>query len=153
MAKGGARSRSGPPPDPNALRRERDSGEWIELPKAGRDGPPPAFPLPKPLKAELELWGELWSMPQAIMWAKQRQELEVAQYVRRFVEGTQRGATVAAGTLVRQLGDSLGLTTPGLRAARWKIVDDVANADRTPIRGSATSMRDRLRVVSADGGA
>ena len=140
MPKGGARTRSGPAPDPTALARERDAGEWIELPKAGRQGPVPVWPLTKPLKAESDLWAKLWTMPQAIVWERQRQEDEVAQYVRRFVEGTARGATVASGTLVRQLADSLGLTTPGLRSHRWKIVDDVTT--ETP-----KQFESRLRVV------
>jgi hypothetical protein len=43
--KGGARARSGPAPDPNALRRERDGNTWIDLPAEGRAGPPPEWPL------------------------------------------------------------------------------------------------------------
>jgi hypothetical protein len=43
--KGGARARSGPPPDPQALRRDRDGKNWIVLPAAGRDGPAPEWPL------------------------------------------------------------------------------------------------------------
>lgn len=148
MPKGGARTRSGPAPDPTALARERDAGEWIELPKAGRQGPPPAWPLTKALKAESDLWAKLWTMPQAIVWERQRQEDEVAQYVRRFVEGTARGATVASGTLVRQLADSLGLTTPGLRSHRWKIVDE-ATAE-APKRFSSAADR-RLRAVPTGG--
>jgi hypothetical protein len=46
MARGGARARSGPPPDPNALRRDRkDDAAWIILPAAGRQGDPPEWPL------------------------------------------------------------------------------------------------------------
>jgi hypothetical protein len=46
MASGGARARSGPPPDPDALRRDRKSDpKWITLPAEGRDGPTPEWPL------------------------------------------------------------------------------------------------------------
>ena len=44
MAKG-ASQRSGPPPDPNALHRERDGDTWTTLPKSGREGPIPEWPL------------------------------------------------------------------------------------------------------------
>ena len=46
MASGGARARSGPPKDPDALRRDRKSdAKWKTLPAAGREGPPPEWPL------------------------------------------------------------------------------------------------------------
>lgn len=49
MAKGGARVNSGPPPDPNALRRDRnrdlDKDGWLTLPASGFDGDVPAWPL------------------------------------------------------------------------------------------------------------
>lgn len=42
---------SGPPPDPNALRRERpqDKAGWEMLPAEGRKGRPPDWPLPPDL--------------------------------------------------------------------------------------------------------
>lgn len=148
MAKGGARTRSGPPPDPNALRRERDTGEWIELPAAGRVGARPRWPLSAADAAERRLWSELWTMPQAIIWERQRQFLEVALYVRRLREAERRDSSVALSTLVRQTADSLGLTTPGLRSHRWKIV-----VDTVPGRSVApSSVRDRLRMVPDAGG-
>ena len=46
MASGGARARSGPAPDPNALRRDRkDDAGWSSLPVI-REGDVPEFPLP-----------------------------------------------------------------------------------------------------------
>lgn len=48
MPRGGARLNSGPPPDPNALRRDRrdDKAGWTMLPASGRQGDPPNWPLP-----------------------------------------------------------------------------------------------------------
>jgi hypothetical protein len=46
MAKGGARARPGRP-DPQALRRDRDDGDWTTLPAEGRKGKPPKWPLTK----------------------------------------------------------------------------------------------------------
>lgn len=154
MPKGGARTRSGPPPDPNALRRARDASEWTVLPAAGREGPPPEWPLPTSSRRERDVWAELWTRPQAVVWERQRQHHEVALYVRRLVEAEARGAVVALSTLVRQMADALGLTVPGLRANRWRIEEVEAAAacragQRPPARQRA---RDRLRVV-ADGGA
>lgn len=47
MPRGGARINSGPPPDPNALRRDRkaDKDGWLTLPEEGRKGRAPKFPL------------------------------------------------------------------------------------------------------------
>jgi hypothetical protein len=148
MPKGGARTRSGPPPDPNALRRERDAGEWTELPGEGRLGEPPEWPLAGQSLRERELWRRLWCSPQALMWERYGQELEVALYVRQLERFEQPRSPIILGTLVRQMADSLGLTTPGLRGNRWKIArdepDEQANAPVVPIRPSA---RDRLRAV------
>lgn len=47
MPRGGARANSGPPPDPNALRRDRadDKAGWTLLPAMGREGDTPEWPL------------------------------------------------------------------------------------------------------------
>lgn len=152
MAKGGARTNSGPPPDPNALRRDRDSGpggEWRELAADARlDADPPAWPISKTTAPERRLWVKLWTLPQAVVWEEQRQELEVALYVRRFVEAAERYTPASLSTLVRQLADSLGLTTPGLRSHRWTIVP-TAKASTVPALSS--NVRERLRVVRGDG--
>jgi hypothetical protein len=149
MPKGGARARSGPAPDPNALRRDRDNGDWLDLPAAGREGDPPDWPLSAATARELELWGGEWRRPQAIVWERNGQELEVAMYVRAVVDAESPRASVASRTLVRQLMDSLGLTVPGLLRNRWRIVDQAqapaqAGQQRTGRRGSA---RERLKVV------
>lgn len=147
MAKGGARSRSGPAPDPNALRRDRDEGEWTVLPADGRLGDPPPWPMPVPLERELALWADLWGSPQAIMWERLGQEHIVALYVRRMVEAEAAEAKVNLSTLVRQLADTLGITSPGMRANRWRIevVREAATvADPKP------KARDRFKVIDGD---
>lgn len=149
MPKGGARTRSGPAPDPNALRRDRpaDAAEWVVLPAAGRTGPPPDWPLTEPADRELGIWATLWAKPQAIVWEQQGQQLEVALYVRRLCEAEESGAPAVLTTLVRQLGDSLGISTPGMRANRWRIGETV-EAQPAPRKAAAPrSARDRLRVV------
>lgn len=155
MPKGGARSRSGPAPDPEALRRERDAGEWTILPAEGRQGATPDWPLTEQTDREAELWDRLWEMPQAFMWERCSQEIEVALYVRRLAEAEKPDAFVNLGTLVRQMADSLGLTMPGMRANRWRIErpseDDDAPAGPMPSI-EPTSARARLRAVSGGSG-
>lgn len=148
MAKGGSRIRSGPTPDPEALRRDRDKPAqdgWIDLPAAGRDGPTPEWPLARPTKRELELWEAEWKRPQAIIWERNGQELEVALFVRAVRKAEMATAPVAAGNLVRQMMDNLGVSAPGMLRLRWRIVDEVA-AGRVR-RPRTASARDRLQVV------
>lgn len=142
----GSSSRSGPAPDPNALRRDRDAGEWLVLPAEGRSGPAPEFPLKNLMGREAELWAELWVKPQAVAWERAGLLLEVALFTRRFVEVEQHNAAAIKGTLVRQMMDSLGLTTPGLRSNRWRIeAVEQPKAQQTAPRASS---RSRLTVVA-----
>ena len=154
MPKGGARTRSGPAPDPNALRRERDAGEWTILPAEGRQGATPDWPLTEQSVREAELWESLWRKPQALMWERYGQQFEVALYVRRLAEAEEPGSFVNLSTLVRQMSDSLGLTTPGMRANRWRI--NAAEEAPVPARAgrsapARSTARSRLKVVQGDG--
>ena len=122
MPKGGARARSGQAPDPEALRRERDKpGDWTTLPAEGRAGDPPEFPLADESEREAVLWAREWRRPQAVMWERNGQELEVAMYVRTVALAERRDAPVNARTLVRQQQEALGLSMPGLLRNRWRI--------------------------------
>ena len=144
--KGGARARSGPAPDPNALRRDRkDDAEWTTLPAEGREGDVPEWPLAEPTPRELELWATEWVRPQAVMWEANGQELEVALYVRSVADAESHRAPVASRTLVRQQMDALGLTVPGLRSNRWRIGETADPKTRTKARSSSKS---RLKVVT-----
>ncbi|MFG2165531.1 hypothetical protein [Micromonospora chersina] len=103
---------------------------------------------------EADLWGRLWAKPQALMWERLGQELEVALYVRNLSLAELPGAPVNLGTLVRQYADSLGLTTPGLRANRWRITrDEVAERRDAPAAPARPSSRSRLTVVHGEAGA
>lgn len=152
MPKGGARTRSGPAPDPTALRRERDAGEWTILPAEGRQGATPEWPFEEQSVRETVLWERLWRMPQGLMWERYGQGLEVALYVRRLAEAEKPDSAVVLSTLVRQMADSLGLTTPGLRGNRWRIAaDEPARPTATRKPAARSSARSRLKVVSGDG--
>lgn len=157
MPKGGARAHSGPPPDPNALRRDRDSGEWLVLPAAGRPEKAPEWPLENQTDREAAIWEIEWARPQAVMWEQNSQELEVAMYVRSFATAEQMNATVAARTLVRQQQEALGLSLPGLHRNKWRIEGEPLPPPTPKPRGkkgkakTPRSARSRFKVV--DGGA
>lgn len=136
MTSGGARARSGPGADPNALRRNRkDDKAWVRLPSEGRKGRSPVWPLDLSTKPELELWRRLWRRPQAVMWEKLHLHLQVAAYVRAFLESTRMpefddegkfipGASAGLKTAVLRMEAELGLSTVGMNQLRWLIVDD-----------------------------
>lgn len=147
---GGARGRSGPPPDPMALHRARDSSEWWTLPSQGRTEPAPRWGLTEPSERELEVWGVLWAKPQAVAWERLGLDYEVALYVRSFVEAEIPLSCTPVRTLVKQLGESLGLTIPGLLRNRWKI-GDVETRPTGRKTSGAMGARDRLKVVDGGG--
>jgi hypothetical protein len=158
----GGHARSGPAPDPGALRRDRadDATFWVVLPSEGRAGEPPVWPMSAGSDRELELWRRMWARPQATQWERMQLEYEVATYVRWFVTAEAPGAAVSAGTLVQRLADSLGLTIAGMRANRWKVaVDQVADrraekAEAEPAARPAPSGRSsRARFGVVDGAA
>ena len=173
MPRGGARVNSGPPPDPNALRRDRkeDKQGWTLLPAGGREGEPPAWPLADLTagdsddaqfsaiqlhERELEVWRDLWATPQAVVWERMRYTHEVAVYAR-LVVAAERSAETKALAEARMWSDRLGLNPAAMLRNRWKIAEDELAERRSspsgtrPKRGS--SVRDRaLRAVS-DGGA
>src|SRR5687768_8119706 len=114
MPKGGARPNSGPPPDPNALRRDRKGdAEWTTLP-SHREGVAPEWPLSDQTAREGAIWEAYWRKPQAILWERNGQEFEVALHVRQLCDAESVEATTAARTLVRQQLDSLLLTLPAM---------------------------------------
>lgn len=145
----GGHARSGPAPDPNALRRDRpeDRAGWVTLPVEGRTGDEPAWPLESATPRESHLWAAMWVKPQAVEWERQGQVHEVALYVRRLAEAERPNTPTNLSTLVRQMSDSLGLTTPGLRSNRWRIGSVSARTDRPAARAPS---RTRLKVVAVD---
>lgn len=102
---------------------------------------------------ELELWREVWAMPQAVQWERLRWFRTVAQFVRWEVLG--ESGDMDASKEARQLGDRIGMTPLSLLRLRWEIVDAAASPARpaptppaTPNGGTATvtpiSRRQRL---------
>lgn len=151
MPQGGARAHSGPPPDPNALRRDRpsDAAGWTHLPGSGRAGDPPAWPLARPTTRERTLWAAEWRRPQAVAWEALGLVLEVAMYVRNVVAAERPDASPPMRTLVLRQMDSLGLTVGGLARNRWMIDDGGAAQTGTEREASPArvSAKERLKLV------
>lgn len=168
MPRGGARVNSGPPPDPNALRRDRkeDKQGWTLLPAGGRAGAAPAWPLaaltyePSSDDAalhatefqerELEIWAKIWATPQAVVWERLGWLLEVALYVR-LLAAAERSADTKSLAEARMWSDRLGLNPAAMLRNRWKIADDEVAARREArptAKRASSSMRDRIRAVS-----
>ena len=162
MPSGGARPQSGPPPDPNALRRNRkqDQTGWSTLPAEGRTGPPPEWPLTEVRPREWDLWRGLWQRPQATMWERLGLDIEVALFTRTLAEAEEPEPRADAAKLTKQYMESLGLTGPGLLRLRWKV--GPVEQDAAPVEEAAPkkkaaprrkSSRDRLTVVPHGDGA
>ncbi|HEY4751644.1 MAG TPA: hypothetical protein VIH37_00055 [Candidatus Limnocylindrales bacterium] len=128
MPKGGARIKSGPPPDPTSERSERRGYRLDRLPAAGYDGPVPDFPLPGASERELEVWQREWRTPQACAWSMPTEHWrwpKIAWWVRLTVrcEAPDAPATLVAPLL--RIADDIGMTTAGLAAMGWTIVADL----------------------------
>jgi len=110
-------------PGPSARPGRRNAGEWRKLPAAGRQGPPPPWPLSTPDVPTELLWGELWSSPQAVVWDELGWTRVVARYAKLVIEAEAGDAPVALLAEVRQMEDRLGLTPLAMRKNYWSIDD------------------------------
>lgn len=149
----GGHARSGPAADPRSARSERRGEIWTDLP-AKRSGRVPTWPLELKTAPENKLWRKLWAKPQAVMWERQGLEWQVANYVRSFLEATEHGAPASLKTAVLRMEDTLGLSTVGLAALRWRITADEVAAARTaaapaPVDDRPAPVR-RLRAAAAE---
>lgn len=155
MPKGGARSRSGPAPDPNALRRARkDDAQWTTLPSEGREGPTPEWPLTDATARELVLWERWWHKPEALLWETDGSEDYVALTVRMFAEAEVEKASAENRKTVRMMMADLYLTRDAKARARIRIAEDetAEKRDAKAAPAKRASARDRLKVVDGAGG-
>lgn len=97
-------------------------------------------------RAEQEIWKSLWTLPQAVQWAKRGWYREVALYAR-------HQAKAEAGSLddskeARQREDRLGLNDQAMLRLRWEIVDTAAAATGPRRRSTRNTKKyGDLRVV------
>lgn len=151
MGSGGARSRSGPAPNPASKRSDSRGLADVErlLPASGCSIKAPQWPFPKGSARERALWKKLWTYPQAVAWADSEWRwLTIANYVRWQVKSEDPDATPSVMTQVNRLADSIGLSPAGLRENRWEIIDDLpaAEEDQKPTTPRETQKR-RMKVV------
>lgn len=150
MARGGARAHSGPPPDPNALRRSRASDPaWTKIPASGRGRSAPEWPLVTPSVRELELWESWWLQPVAVLWDETHSEHYVAFTVRMFAEAEQPKARTEDRKSLNQMMANLYLTPDSQLRARILIVADEDVAAPAPAASNVTDIKDRLNRGSA----
>jgi hypothetical protein len=175
MTRGGARNRSGPPPDPISGRSDRRSFKLTALPSEGYQGHVPEFPLPRVTvfweyfedkkkvrevddaatvsrrDRELELWRWAWSTPQACAWSLEQWRWHaVAMWVRTSALCESADATAADKNSLHRFSDQVGLTPAGLKENGWAISQDAVGEKREYREVTAPPPR-RLRAV--DGGA
>lgn len=149
MARGGARNRSGPAPDPNSARSDARGLKLESLPAEGYKGRVPKFPFEGKTDREAAKWRSLWRTPQAAAWALDPWRLDVvALYTRWSVRSEDPDAPASALAQVHRLGDQLGLTPAGLVENGWKIArDEVAPRRSTKAPAQVVEPRRRLRAV------
>lgn len=167
MAKGGARNRSGPPPDPKSERSEKLGRRFGKLPRAGYTGPIPAWPLTTPATTrERKVWTDAWRKPQAAAWATESwRHRAVAMWVRLSVRLEEPDAPASLAAQVIRFADQIGMTPAGLRENGWEIEEAPGSrvaaevepgapaepAGQAPA-GPVVLPRDRLTVVAGGNG-
>lgn len=127
MPQGGARTKSGPPIDPNSARSDQRGIKMTALPASGYDGDVPDLTdfLPAATDRHAQIWAQLWAHPQACMWVRQPWLISiVADLVRCQVRSEEPDAPAAWETPVQQKRTELGLTPSGMRFLGWKIAED-----------------------------
>ena len=148
MGHGGARNRSGPPPNPRSLTSAAKGLAFRSLDPAGYAGEAPEFPLPEATGRELDVWREAWATPQAIAWIEQPWRWRtVAMWVRWSVRMEAEDASAALGNVVIRFADQVGLTPAGLKENGWQVA---AVAEAGPVRiASVTAIFDELEQEGA----
>lgn len=133
----------GPAPKDAATRRRNNTSTVgaMTLPRAGRPGVAPTWPLGGLLPGEREVWDQLWATPQAVAWEALGWTRVVARYAQLLLEAERPPYVASLLGEVRQLEDRLGLSPMACKRLQWDIVGDVN------LSGVQTSSRSRLRVV------
>lgn len=153
MSQGGARNRSGPPPDPTSGRSDRRGLALTNLPSGGFDGEAPEFPLPDATPRELAIWQDAWTTPQACAWIIEPWRWQTVAEYARFKAMCEKEPNASLIGQLHRYRDQIGLTPAGLKENGWAIaVDQVgAKAAEKGDQAKPGSSRDRLKVVKADG--
>ena len=154
MSRGGARNRSGPQAQEGSGRSDRRGFTLTALPAEGYSGKPPEFPLPGATERELEVWADAWRTPQACAWSMPSEAWRVptvAMWVRVKVRCEDPDSGAALLGQLHRFADQIGLTTAGLAEMGWKVAVDETAPKREQQQAKATTSRDRMKVVKANG--
>jgi hypothetical protein len=116
----------------------------LKLPAAGREGPPPRWPLERQMPGEDTAWRELWATPQAAAWEKLGWTRTVARYCRVMLAAESDEATAAILAQATALEDRLGLTPKSMRMLMWQIASDEVAEKRQETSAGA---RGRIKAV------
>lgn len=162
MARGGARNRSGPQPDPLSATSDRRGLQFRTLPAEGFSGTVPAFPIPNLMtdderpkvhpisKREKVLWRQAWRSPQAVVWAEESWRWPILAEMCRL-QATVELSPGRSAALVGQLHrhrDQLGLTPAGMRENGWQVgVSSAVESVNEPVRSARPSGGSRDRVL------
>ena len=151
MSRGGARNRSGPPPQEGSGRSDARGFSLTALPAEGFRGDVPEFPLPSASERELEVWEQVWRTPQACAWSMPSESWRaetVAMWVRVKVRCEDPEAGAALYGQLHRFADQIGMTTAGLAEMGWKVaVDETAGKRESKAEPSVKRER-RLRPVA-----
>lgn len=156
MASGGARARSGPPPDPSSGRSDRRGLSFLVLPAGGYDGDVPEFPLPPSVTGDLTgdrevaLWESSWRLPQGYAWSLESWRWEqVAMYCRlKAIIEVNPSASAALVTQLIRIEDRVGLSDDGLKRNGWQIAADTKPVVKPSGKSTAGGgSRARLGVI------
>ena len=135
----------GPPPNPNA-RRRNTTPSMVKLPASGYDGAIPEWPLGRRTKATVQVWEQLWRTPQAQVWAQLGYTRAVARYVQLLLAAEKSEASAAVLSEVRQMEDRLGLNPLALLRLRWQIDEP---GEVVQLRAASGGQR-RIRAVEPE---
>ena len=139
------------PPDPNALRRERnDDPTWLQLTPRDPAAAVPEFPLTDPTPRVLHWWQHFCRMPQANQWQKGREHVTVAIFCQVLAEAEKPTAPVTIHRPLKSLRDELGLSIDGMRRRRWVMPNEnvaAVSATVTPIRSAPRGGSSRERLM------
>lgn len=128
----------------------RNGREWVLLPAEGFAGPVPGWPFEPTDAAEVAMWDELWSKPQAAEWARLGLTYQVAAYVRAFVESTAAEASAGLKTAVLRMEVELGISPSGMKQNGW-LIEGTREAAAAKPAARQTSSGDWLKAVSVEG--
>ena len=141
----------GPAPDPNPRRRNKKRVDFT-LPRGGRTGRAPAFPI-KGVRVP-STWAELWKTPQAAAWEELGINRTVARYALLLQQAEKPSAPASLHNEVRQLEDRLGLTPMAMLRLHWEMSPDEVTEKRATTAATkqadaekTTATRARLKIV------